>query len=605
MLDPLPPETVGLNSYFVPGANVRLGVTGHRKLEDSAMICSKIEEVLANLEQWFEGREYTVEVLSSLADGADRLVPQCVLTKARADRMSKGSAEMGSPRVDLRVVLPMREDVYCRTFLGARDNHPGGDEGVPHNASVKEFRQLLGEAKGTFTVPLPTDSLGCDPAEFYKESTNRQKAYRRAGEYIVEHCDILLAVWNGKREPRIGSTAQVVEYARKSGRSVIWIHSQSGKITWLVSGDDIAAQYFYYKQYNEELSSVQVDLTEVDQRYFGLLKEMERAGLANDGFAQLSSMVLPRFLQARTLATQYQQRYYLCGRLGYGCAAAAVCTAAVLSLAFPESAYAWYLVEAVLIVATILCGSLLKNKGWQRKWIDYRYLAERLRACCFLYIAGIRYDPAPTYPDTQFDWLPDGWASLALRKMWDSLPMLRPDEERFRDPLQVRALGAFLFRGWIDQQQLYYYESSEDNKKRNEWYEFISLTLLVATGAIAVLYGVSGLLGAKPGDRSSMLEWLGEGPHVAAVTFPAISGALAGIMIFRHFSRNAERYSSMSHFLRDVGVRMLTAVGLSGNEEQVPDLKMLRRLVRDADRAMAHEHEGWRTVFGVRLPGPG
>lgn len=171
---------------------------------------------------------------------------------------------------------------------------------------------------------------------------------------------------------------------------------------------------------------------------------------------------------------------------------------------------------------------------------------------------------------------------------------------------QVRALGAFLFRAWIDHQQLYYFDSRKKNDGRSKIYETCSAILLIATFVIACVYGFGGYLaGSKIFGWLEAIEWLGEGPHIMAVVFPAITSALAGIMIFHHFARNAERYSSMSNFLWGIGAELLTAVGLSGNEQQIPDLERLRLLVRNADRAMAHEHEGWRTVFGVKLPGPG
>jgi hypothetical protein len=34
-------------------------------------------------------------------------------------------------------------------------------------------------------------------------------------------------------------------------------------------------------------------------------------------------------------------------------------------------------------------------------------------------------------------------------------------------------------------------------------------------------------------------------------------------------------------------------------------LSPLQRLMREADAAMIHEHQGWRAVIGVHLPGPG
>jgi len=38
-------------------------------------------------------------------------------------------------------------------------------------------------------------------------------------------------------------------------------------------------------------------------------------------------------------------------------------------------------------------GTVSALGGWHRKWIDYRFLAERLRAAMFLFIAGTPCDP--------------------------------------------------------------------------------------------------------------------------------------------------------------------------------------------------------------------
>jgi hypothetical protein len=38
-----------------------------------------------------------------------------------------------------------------------------------------------------------------------------------AGSWIVEHCDQLIAVWNGQQGAGLGGTADVVTLARESG----------------------------------------------------------------------------------------------------------------------------------------------------------------------------------------------------------------------------------------------------------------------------------------------------------------------------------------------------------------------------------------------------
>jgi Cdc6-like AAA superfamily ATPase len=90
------------------------------------------------------------------------------------------------------------------------------------------------------------------------------------------------------------------------------------------------------------------------------------------------------------------------------------------------------------------------------------------------------------------------------------------------------------------------------------------------------------------------------------VTLPAVGSALAGIDIFGHFERNAERYKSMSECLAKIAdkIKRLSEQGSSA-AEAYEALSSLQRRVRDADALMSHEQQGWRFVFGERLPGPG
>jgi hypothetical protein len=48
-----------------------------------------------------------------------------------------------------------------------------------------------------------------------------EHAYHAAGIYIVEHCDLLAAVWDGRPAQGLGGTGDVVAYARAVGRPVV------------------------------------------------------------------------------------------------------------------------------------------------------------------------------------------------------------------------------------------------------------------------------------------------------------------------------------------------------------------------------------------------
>lgn len=54
--------------------------------------------------------------------------------------------------------------------------------------------------------------------------------YRQRNEYMVNHADVLLAVYDNDRSIRSG-TGMTVNYARKKGLSIILIHPDTGAVT--------------------------------------------------------------------------------------------------------------------------------------------------------------------------------------------------------------------------------------------------------------------------------------------------------------------------------------------------------------------------------------
>jgi len=159
-----------------------IGVTGHRILPKFSQTRLCVQEVVDRLVQQ-TGR---LIVLSPLAEGADRLVATEVLK---------------FPNTSLRVVLPLEIEDYCKDFTSP--------------ASRTEFQVLLEQAEEV-NVLAPTDT--------------RNLAYEAAGRYVVDHCDLLIALWDGcKTYNKQGGTAEIVAYARSKQKSLYWIDSENPK----------------------------------------------------------------------------------------------------------------------------------------------------------------------------------------------------------------------------------------------------------------------------------------------------------------------------------------------------------------------------------------
>lgn len=163
-------------------ARIVIGVTGHRRLNPTPLLADQVRsavERIAAMAAPLEG-VLLISVLSPLAEGADRLVAREVLAR---------------PGSVLEVVLPLAKEDYMQDFESSE--------------SREEFEHLLSRASRVQVLPA---------------TATREEAYEQVGRYVVEHCDVLVALWDGKPSAGRGGTAEIVQYARETGCPLVWIH---------------------------------------------------------------------------------------------------------------------------------------------------------------------------------------------------------------------------------------------------------------------------------------------------------------------------------------------------------------------------------------------
>ena len=158
---------------------VTIGVTGHRRLTELDRLSAGIDEALDQVKQRYPNENLTV--ISSLAEGADRLVAKRILERAGAR---------------LVVPLPLDQNEYLKDFRSEE--------------SRREFLELLSRASEVIPTPSVKD---------------RTQAYEIASKYVLDHCDVLFAIWNGEPAQGRGGTAQVVAEARRRKLPIAWIHA--------------------------------------------------------------------------------------------------------------------------------------------------------------------------------------------------------------------------------------------------------------------------------------------------------------------------------------------------------------------------------------------
>ena len=208
------------------GIPITVGVTGHRDLcgEDVPALQALVREELKKIKAAYP--DSPLRMLNSAAAGADMLCAEIALEEG----------------FELICPLPAERDIYRRDF---------SEEDAPR------FDSILSRASEVFVSPA-TES-GED---------SRSYRFRQAGIYVVRHCHVLLALWDGEPPKKGGcGTAEAVDFmlngnyenagSLNPGGAVIWINTRRQKGTG--SGDA------FVKLLENEPGTLDRILTETDR----------------------------------------------------------------------------------------------------------------------------------------------------------------------------------------------------------------------------------------------------------------------------------------------------------------------------------------------------
>ncbi|MDD3271624.1 MAG: hypothetical protein PHR04_05945, partial [Syntrophomonadaceae bacterium] len=130
-------------------------------------------------------------IYSTLAAGAERLVARQLLNREAAR---------------LIAILPLPQNDYLNEFAPSDDYRLNG-QGAELR---KELKYWLSHKAIEIIEMSP--------------SSTRNSAYLKAGYYIAEHSDVLIAIWDGNEQEDSSITVQIVDKAEKLNKPVchIW-----------------------------------------------------------------------------------------------------------------------------------------------------------------------------------------------------------------------------------------------------------------------------------------------------------------------------------------------------------------------------------------------
>ncbi len=565
-----------MNNSFLP-YDLRIGVTGHRTLSNRQAAYESAAKILDHLRAILNDQGRTPlcwTVFSELASGADRIVAEAVLQL---------------PDSRLVAALPFPADEYRRDFTQPAD--------------IAEFERFLARASGIVELDVANlDALGhaheTNPSD-QKEARNM--GYLAAGQFIVDHCEIIIAIWDGMPARGTGGTAQIVQYALDQNKTVFWINvndpgaaaaklleykpaqTPSCRTASLTDAAETPFPGFtelakYNRQGDIKTPELISELTREEDM---LIHAAQDSGLDAAQIKPALDALLPRYVHADRQAVRYQRRYLFAGRGLFYLSAIAV-TLAVIQEVFLHDRPWLSLLEFAAMAAAWLLHITGRRSGCHEKWLQNRYIAERLRTALFTSLAGHssapRFSaiqtPLPFYPS------PQNWLAASLDMVIAGAQQAIPQEIPFH------SLKRFIVRNWIADQRDWHARNARRKSRSAHRMQNTGISLFFLTMLLVILhiFNVGGHESAAP--LLSMGKWL----VFLVIVLPAWGAVAHAVVTLLEYERIATRSKRMSQALSVIARRAEFAV----------DLKTFRSAVEEAAEVIGIENHEWWVLLSFR-----
>jgi hypothetical protein len=483
-----------------------VGVTGHRDLveQEKPVLKGRVRNFFSFLSDRYPDLE--LKLLTALAEGADRLV-------------ARVATDLGIPYT---AVLPMQQAEYEKDFETEDD--------------LAEFRSLLAGAKEV--IELPSQS----------HITSRDSQYAQLGLFLSNHCQVLLALWDGKPNAAVGGTAHIVNYhlagvmegfEGELSQASLLADNENDLVHQVVCSrnrpDGIPAEgmsaldaFWFSSRRDRERTP---DMPEAYQMQLDRLqrfardwkdKEHKLSFRSSSLLADATGLELPTgaqltdqlFQAADSLAIHYQRRVNSSLRALHLLAI----MMGLVFLVYTEFDAPGYMVLIFLglFFAGVVMHLIGSNREWHRKYLDYRALAEGLRVQLYWNLAGVVDASSVGFAYDNFLQTQDvdlGWIRHVMRQA--SINRVRG---KSADPAWVK----WVIEEWIGepvkgQGQLAYYSRKQMyNTSRFRRTQILGNLCLWVGITIAVLLYLQGS-GGSGATRQWLLVLMGALPLVAGI----------------------------------------------------------------------------------------
>jgi hypothetical protein len=459
-----------------------VGFTGHRELANPAAVAAGIRAALDRL----AAAAGPLSAVGSVASGADTL-------------FFEEAATRGMP---LFVVLPF---------------------------PIERFKADFSPTDWDRVTPLLARALRVDEV---CDSSCGDEAYLEAGVTTVDRCDVLLAVWNGKPAAGVGGTAEIVEYARATGKPMVLIDPHTGSVS----------------EERLETLPARAPAPALEQR---------------DARAAVKALFDAEDARASTHGPQSRQM--LLRIIVLHLVALAV---ALVPLTFDLHGLPAALAMAVKVLCLIAALVLaFRQRAAHHEWMHSRIAAELCR--CFLAIWRLPRRTRP-YPRR---------APSGLERLYRNLQTAWYLDRSAGDGTQLPDARAAYVAERVEGQVDYFRDGAADAERIVKTAKRVATT--ATAGAIAC-GGLTLILSLMHRDDGGFYRT----SKLLSLLLPLVSAGLLSWVVASDFARRAERYGQLAAALASAARRLATTRTWGG----------FTGAVADTEELLLHEVVEWHTV---------
>lgn len=512
---------------------IKIGVIGDSKVNNMDFVREKVKNILFKIGGRLTKTPYS---FIAIADSTDQIITNEIINFKDSNSLLESNLEV----------------ILKTDFKKSSENSD-------------DFKRLVDISVSTKT---PEDILS---KYIYK---NVAEEYIRAGQVIADKCDFLIVV-EGEQD---GDIRHIIEYAVYHEKPVFIINPDKESIK-----EKNTYHYFKSLEFHDSYNDEKIDLKKLkkakdDNQY--LIDKMDSLNLDFKQRKLVEDSIYPifnQFLKADLLAMNYQSKHYLSINLVYYFSAASIAIVIFQQLFLQNFPYI-LIIEAFMMFIIIALLFRNKKKDWHRKWIDYRYLAERLRAAMIFSMVGLDCKVRDNLP---YQRVSDDWILTVYESIYE--------KQIAAHDLDFGKITEFLLNQWIAGQKKFYREKSIIHLKKDKM-----LNILVYSAFIGAL------IGAVFHVLAVILPPIFEVPDVLNITtfvvivFPAFAASIAGIRVQHEYLRISKRYSHMESYLGGIEYKI--------NKLKNKDKDKLTELLENANNVMLHEHQDWRIIFSSGEP---